>query len=321
MGTQNESADDSISGALAAAFSEAESSAETTQDTTTQAQTTEQTTAEAIQEAIEAPQHWPDEIKVRFGELGKLQGGNDWQKWLLDRHKSMEGDYTKKTQAFADFKKTYDPVHKLFEPYMPHLQQSGMSPADLIQRYFEADRKLQENPVEALKWLAEQYGADLSQLTKQQQTDPAYTKLQQELAELRRSVQTREQQEAQTRLNTTLTEINTFAEEKDESGNPKRPHFAEVVNDMMMLAQAVRASGQTPKLQDLYDRAVWANPEVRQKLIAAEKQAQAKLEADEAAKKAARAKKASASVSGSPGASAPRTDRTLREELEAQLGA
>lgn len=319
MGTQTESAD-TISGALEAAFTEAENTQnnQNTQESTPEA--ADKTTAQTIQELIEAPAHWPEDIKGRFGELGKLQGGNEWQKWLLDRHKSMEGDYTKKTQAFADFRKTYEPVHSLFEPYLPQLQQAGMGPADLIQRYFEADKRLQENPTDALKWLAEQYGVDLSQLTKQQQADPAYTKLQQELDELRRSVQTREQQEAQTRLNATLNEINTFAEEKDETGNPKRPYFGEVVNDMMALAQALRATGQTPKLQDLYDRAVWANPEVRQKLIAAEKQAQAKLEADEAAKKSARAKKASASVSGSPGASAPRTDRTLREELEAQLG-
>ena len=319
MGTQTESAD-TISGALEAAFNEAENTQNTqyTQEATTEV--AGNTTAQTIQELIEAPAHWPDEIKGRFGELGKLQGGNEWQKWLLDRHKSMEGDYTKKTQAFADFRKNYEPVHSLLEPYLPQLQQAGMGPADLIQRYFEADKRLQENPTDALKWLAEQYGVDLSKLPQHQQADPAYTKLQQELAELRRSVQTREQQESQTRLNATLNEINTFADEKDETGNPKRPYFGEVVNDMMALAQALRASGQTPKLQDLYDRAVWANPEVRQRLIAAEKQAQAKLEADEAAKKAARAKKASASVSGSPGASAPRTDRTLREELEAQLG-
>ena len=79
--------------------------------------------------------------------------------------------------------------------------------------------------------------------------------------------------------------VQTFAEEKTEAGTPAHPHFSEVERDMAIQAEAIVATGVRPDLNSLYDNASWANPGVREKLLAAEQRhAAAKRDADERAR-------------------------------------
>ena len=50
----------------------------------------------AEQDEFEPPQHWSEEHKATFREQSP-----EAKKFLLDRHKAMEGDYTQKTQQLA----------------------------------------------------------------------------------------------------------------------------------------------------------------------------------------------------------------------------
>ena len=88
---------------------------------------------------------------------------------------------------------------------------------------------------------------------------------------------------------------------------------------------ALLKDGLAKDLQDAYDQAVYARPDIRSTLLEqqlAEKEA--KRVADAKAKADA-ARKASGSVTGSPGATAPSKsnvpERSLREELVANLAA
>lgn len=288
----------------------------------------EQETLEAEKEVISekeeggitAPEHWSATDKAVFDNSPP-----ELQEWILARHKSMEADYTRKTQGIADFKRDYEPVQALLDPYKSTLAQMGVTPAQYVERLAQADRKLSQDPVNGLKEIAQMYNIPLSQLGENSSgegdefADPEMQTLRQELADLKGSVTQRQQAEYTERQNTIVSEIQQFAEAKDDAGELAHPYFNDVMDDIMMLAQAERTAGRQPVLQDLYDKAIWSNTSVREQMQAAITAAQAKKAIDEASAKAAQAKKASKSVSGAPHGSAPSADLSLREQLSSQF--
>lgn len=120
-----------------------------------------------------------------------------------------------------------------------------------------------------------------------------------------------------------MNQIDSFKSATDESGNLKHPHFDEIEDDMATIANGMLARGQTvPPLDELYERAVYANPTTRQSIRDTELQAAETKRANEAKAKAAAARKAGSSVTGYPSAgqapgSTQNANRSLREELQA----
>jgi len=66
--------------------------------------TPEQKAAEAAKaQQLEAPANWPAPDKAMLAQLQK--DNPRAAQWLLDRHRAMEADYTRKTQAIGEFRK------------------------------------------------------------------------------------------------------------------------------------------------------------------------------------------------------------------------
>jgi len=272
-----------------------------------------------VEALVEPPEHWAAADKETFSTAPpELQG------WLLDRHKQMEGDYTRKTQEVADLRRDYEPVQQMLAPYQANLQQMGVSPSQYIERLANADLMLSQNPIEGLKQVAQMYGIDLANLQGAAPdgdpgaVDPALSTLRQELGDLRQNILRRDQADAQSRQNTILDELQSFSEATDDSGQKAHPHFDEVMNDMVLLAQAERSQGKTPVIKELYERAVWANTSTREQMQTAQQNAAKEQTQKEARAKAAKAKKAGKSVTGSSGA-APTEELSLRAELTRQM--
>jgi hypothetical protein len=261
---------------------------------------------------IEAPSHWSPADKEIFKNAPP-----ELQKWMIDRHKSMEGDYTRKSQEIAEFKRSWEPVKELFAPHIDQLRATGQTPASVITHWANINNSLNNNPAETIKWLASQYNVDLSGQIGDNDIyiDPHVQSLRQELQQLKQSVVQREQYATQQRLSTVQSELQMFAEAKTEAGELAHPYFEEVVEDMVSLAKAEQAGGKTPTVGDLYDRAVWANPTVREKLLAAQRDAAAKKAEQEARAKAAKAKIAKKTLRSSPDGEVS-GDLTLRQQLE-----
>jgi hypothetical protein len=289
-------------------------------------------------EGLEAPTNWAAKDK----ELFKAQSP-EAQRFLLDRVKSMEGDYTKKTEAIAALKREYEPIDKLFEPYRDAMKQRGFTPRSLIEAWANVERKLAENPVEVIKGLVAGYRVNPAQLANVLGISPAAEgeaptvaptvqlppELIAELNSLRQTVTglTQTQQQAQQAARNASearvqSDIEAFKSAKDDKGNLVHPHFDEIEQDMTALALVARQMGQpVPSLKDLYERAANANPSTREKLRTAERQQAEEQRKVEARAKAAAAKKAASSVTGAPGpGQAPdirmRAEKTLREQLE-----
>lgn len=302
--------------------------------------------------ATEAPATWKAEDKETFKGLPA-----EAQQFLLRRHGEMEADYTRKMQQHSALVRDYEPIRQHFEPFQQQMRAAGMTPLSLITGWSQAEQTLvdPQRNVSFAKDIIDRYRIDKAQLARALGFTPATSaggetppppegsqlivlppELQRQLDQLTQGHQqvtqllTAQQQAAQREAEgRAMNTIEAFRNAKDPSGNLLHPHFDELEFDMVELWKIAQAQGQQLTLDDVYDRAVWANTSTRQKQLeaqnaAAEAQRQKaeKQRQDEARAKAERARKAAASVTGAPGSSQARMqgqpgERSLRDELMA----
>ena len=264
---------------------------------------------------IDPPAHWSDEHKETFKTLPP-QG----QKFILDRHKGMESDYTRKTTELAEQRKAYDryaAIDKVFEPLRPKLQAAGLDEVTAVQRILAAQQYLESNPKEAITHFAKQYGVQLGDAGSNQFVDPDLQKVNQELAQLKSTLAQREQAEKEAQQRQLLDQIESFKSTVDESGQAKYPHFRKLRGTMAGLLHTREAKD----LADAYDRAAWAHPEVRTEILARQQ-----ADAEAKAKAAAAEKVRDAQGRFLPNGKGipkpePQAKKSLRDELDAQLTA
>lgn len=237
------------------------------------------------------PQHWPEQDRQNFAKLTP-----EGQSFLLRRHSEMERDYQGKTQAAATAVQFTQSIAPLFQdPIIAgSLQQARLSPFEAIGQWASFHRRaLDPNPqvrVALLSELAQRMGLDPAaggmsrqgaqgQLSEDDLKDPAIRyfaehigntqsqmqALRGEMQRMANSVAERQQQEV---LKVTRRSIDSFADEKDEKGNPKHPHFDAVLPTMIELYRA----NPERDLQEAYDMAIWSTPAIRSQLLASERQ-------------------------------------------------
>ena len=290
--TQEEVKELSLDEELEAAFS---APSETPDDTPTE-ETQEIKEEGEEPEPLSAPEHWPEETRTQFEAAPR-----EWQEWALKRDSEVDNMIREKTEGISDFRKTYDPVEKIFEPYRNQLIMAGLTPADVISRWAAAEQMLQNEPAKAIQYLMQQYNISADALSGEEVSeDPDIASIRQEINALRTDITTRQQTDQQASQQAISNQIQQFVEEKDEAGNPKHPYFEDVTADIVGLAKAEWSQGRKPDLNNLYERAVWANPDTRAKLQDAQQKAASKASEKEAQRKAKEAKAAAASVSGAP---------------------
>ena len=257
------------------------------------------------------PNSWTAAAKAKWDKIDP-----DLRSEILKRESEVEKGFTK----FDEERSVGKTFKEVLSPYMPMIQAEGGTPVTAVQSLLNTAYQLRTaSPTQKgqlLMELARQYGADFSQVSSTQpQVDPQLQAIYQELAQLKNARQqemTQREQQEQAALQGTIA---AFA------ADPKHIHFESVKPHMAALLK----DGLAKDLQDAYDQAVYARPDIRSTLLEqqlAEKEA--KRVADAKAKADA-ARKASGSVTGSPGATAPSKsnvpERSLREELVANLAA
>lgn len=274
-----------------------------------EAETQEEETAEGDEPAkptVEAPSDWPEDWQSKFATLESDEG----RQLLIDQYKSFQADYTRKTQEIAE-------VRKAIEPMKEQLDLRGISEGQYVRQLAAADKYLSEKPVEAMQHLMQNYGVSAEQLTGQsdEYSDPEVSKLQQEVNSLKQQLQQQTQQQQQASEDQVNQQVTQFATETDEKGHLKHPDFDHLKPAMAGLIQ----SGHAKDLHDAYEQAKWADPQIREKLLA-EQQRQASQETEKQRKeKATKAKKASTPASTGTTGEAREEPKDLRTELESQF--
>lgn len=236
------------------------------------AQETESQSDDAAAEEIAPPDDWPKEDRERFQQLP-----NEARQLALVQYKRMQADYTRKTQALADdtrlARQLKDEV--IDDDVRQDLHANGMDEAQGVRQLVQMHKWAKNDPAGYVRHVAQQAGLDAeavlngdeqpaAQQTPQTQEDPRLQKLQEQVQTLTQTEQQRQHQALQ-------QQIESFRQEADENGEPKRPHFDEVQGEMVRILNAGLANG----LDDAYDKAVWADPNIRQKVLERQQQAQA----------------------------------------------
>jgi len=233
---------------------------------------------------LEPPASWSAAAKARWAALPP-----DIQQEVLKR----EGDVAKGFEAKAAESKRYGDLEQVIAPVRAKWAMRGMNESQALGGLIQTAEFLEQNPVQGIAMLAQHYGVNLGQFaqTPQAQPDPVQDALRPVLSELT----TLKQQLAQREQASVEAELKAF-----QSANP---HFDAVREDMGRMIHA----GIVNTLQDAYDRAIWARPDIRQRILSDQRAADEAKRAEAAAKVSADAKKAMAvnvkgKVSASPSA-------------------
>lgn len=262
-------------------------------------------TAEPAAPVLEAPQAWTGPMKEKWGTLAP-----DVQAEILRRENDIHKMVTSKEGDLRLGREMKDVIG----PYMPIITAEGGNPVAAVQSLLNTAYQLRtgtpQQKVALIHQIAETYGVDLGQAGTHQ-PDNYIQSLHNEIAQLK---QTLNPDAIMSRLQEKQENDRIHAEVNAFAANPANKHYEQVKAFMAPLL----ASGQAKDLQEAYDMACYANPNIRSTLLQEQDaERQAKRKAELTAKK-----QAAVSVTGSPSANAGNAkspERTLREELQANL--
>jgi hypothetical protein len=272
-----------------------ESATEPAAPVTEVADQTAETTQEQAQPAIDAPVSWSAEQKAKWATLPP-----DTREYIAQRDKESHEAISRAGQQI----KAFEPIRAVIEQYGHTFQKNGLQPHDGIARMMAVNEMLETNPRAAIAEIAKAYGVNLSGESEQNATPESQrvAELEARLAktESHLTAQARQQLDAENKA--LAREIADFAKDK--------PHFESVRKVMAGLMN----SGAAETMQDAYDKAIHADPTIRQSLqVEAQKAAEEKRKAEEAKRVSAAKKAAGVNVKSSPGQS--NTARTLDDDL------
>lgn len=269
--------------------------------------------AAAAAAAIAAPGNLKPELRAAWDAAPA-----ELRKWISDREAEVHKGFTRMDEE-RQFAKT---MRETIAPYSAMIQAEGGDAPGAVKALLNTAYILRagspQQKVMALQSIATQYGitpehVQQAQRMQGQPVDPRIANLEQQIQQLTQSRQQEEQQRVQQFQTQIQTEIAAFA------ASPGHEHYEQVKPHMAALLKAELAKD----MQDAYDQAVWARPDLRQQVLAAQQQTAQQAQVTQAQARAAAAKRAAGSVAGSPGTSIPVSapDRSLRDEIRANLRA
>lgn len=248
---------------------------------------------------IEAPQSWSEEGKKEFAELPPKQ-----QEMVVNAYKGMQGQFTQRMQGIAG-------IVSALEPIQDECVRGGIKYEDAIRKMVGAHVQITKDPAAGIRGVMQIYGVTPEQVLGINQGEADLPPAAQERiskleAQVSQGVQTLQANQNQM----VESEVIEFMKNNE--------FFEEVENEMAMLVSSFTSTGQPiPPLKDLYDRACWSNPAVREKLIAKQTGETASDKVEERKERVAKSKRA-AKVGKKR--SAPRTEETGEKNLRQLIG-
>lgn len=239
-------------------------------------------TPQASTPASAPPVSWAAEAKASWASLPPAI-----QKAVLKREEEASNGFRQYSEKTALYERALGPIAQ-------EAQRRGMDVQTGIQRLMDGQRFLEQQPEQAILWLAQKNGIDLANLASnppavQQpaRVDPAFAQVSQTVKSLQERLDAMTQGQ-------NLTLVQQFA-----AANPHYADVEEMLPNFIKEVQAVNP-GIPPMeaLQQAYDRAIWLNPDIRAKLIAEQTQAEAQQRVVKLQEKSQQASRAAVSVKG-----------------------
>jgi hypothetical protein len=261
------------------------------------------------EQALAPPNGWSADAKAKWHELP-----TEIQQAVNKREQDV-AKFTSTRDEHASFGKS---MYQTVQPYMAQIQAEGGTPETAIKSLLNTAYILRVGTAEqrrnVLLQTAQQFGVDLGVKPQGDSDIPPYIQpVIQRLNQLEGTFTQREQAERDRNQAEVNQEITAFA------ADPKHPHF----NEVKVYMTALLKEGAAQSLQDAYDQACWARPDIRATLQA---QQRAEEEQKRRAEAKARAEKARnlSGITGGPGNTAGNSapeNRSLRDELNANWAA
>ncbi len=253
-----------------------------------------------------APPAWSGAVKAKWATLDP-----EIRSEILKRETDVHKQFTT-NDAERNFGKE---VRQVVAPYEALIRADGGTVPGAIASVLNTAYILRtsdpQTKARAIQQVCQQYGVDLNLVAQAPgPANPEVDQLRQQLQQLQGQWTQRQQQERQQIEQQVLTQVETFGQD------PKHPHFKAVSAHMGALMQA----GQAETMEQAYEMAVWARPELRTQLLAAQTAQQTQTQQTRQRTEKARAK--AVSVRGGPGgytAPNPNPNASVRESLEAAM--
>ena len=237
-----------------------------------------------------------------------------------------EQDFARGIQQHAEAAKGYQSLMAEFQPYEAMIRAENGTPQGAIRELLKTSYLLRTGTSQdrgnLIMQIAQRFGADLTpylgqkqenndqlQQTVQQLVNPYLQKIQ-SFEESQRQAQVAQEQQIQNEVG---SQLEVFQNAVEEDGiTPKHLYFENVRG----LMSTYFANGQAKTLEQAYDMACWATPEVRATLIANQQKVEEAQRLEAAKRKTAEAKKSGFNVNGQGGAGLSGSNVTsLRDEI------
>jgi len=220
-----------------------------------------------------------------------------------------------------------EPLNQVIAPRQEALTQQYGSVANGIKTLFDISDAASKNPLDFIRWFAQQRGIDLRTLapTQQGQMQDPNTPQGQQLPDLtpfiqqaiqpfaqktmamEQQMQQYQQERQQAEASQREQAVNSFFSEADEAGNLKYPLDDDVMDAFAKRVKFLRSDNPDwdyrKVLEKSYEELTWTSETLRTKRLEAESKRQEKEAKEKAAKELAAKKSAAVSVKGAPGTS------------------
>lgn len=248
-----------------------------------------------------APNTWRKQAAEKWGSIDPD---------IQDEIERREADIRNGIEQYRSKAQAADAFEQAIAPYRATLNGFGIPPHEAIGRLLATEHGLRygnaQQKAAAFRQLAADYGVELTGLAKEApQIDPNLAALQQELGQLRSQLAQRETFAQQSEMQRLNSQISEFAK--------SHPHFESVRESMGRLIEA----GLATDLDEAYEKALWASPDLRQTLLA-EQQEKARQEATRKTEEARKAAAVNVPVKGTVASAAPvgSMDDTIRAAVK-----
>lgn len=235
---------------------------------------------------------------------------------ILKRENDVESGFAQKGQQLRQVTEYASSIRQAITPIMGEIQRHGVTEAQAIGHLASVWQFAKRDPVNYLRAAAQELGVDLASLSQapgQTFVDPEVAALKQKVYSFEQQIAAQQQFQEQATETQIASHLAAFREAKDAGGKPMHPYYDEVRTHMAHLV----GTGAVRSVQEAYETATWARPEIRQRILADQRAAEteaAKAEAEKRAAEAARVQRTNVATKGALGAS-PSRAKSLEEEM------
>lgn len=226
----------------------------------------QETTAE-VDEWLDAPKSYKKEYQEAFKDLPQ-----NWRKHLITREREIE-------RGFSDFGNKingYKYIDEAFNSRQERLREMGLNSAKEYNNFlYQIDDALSNDAEATIRYLADYYGVNLGATQ-----ESADSQIKQQLFQMQQTINEQGEYIKQQQGFAIQNAIKEFTEAKAEDGQSKHPYYQDVRFDMAALLKG----GMAKDLAEAYNKAIYLNESVREKLMASQAKAELQAKASEAEK-------------------------------------